>query len=101
MKGDKVPDQDHVARFCRPKYVANGQIQAGAFMVRQGEESLSVNWLEFLKFNSRELEISELRKTYYAKFNSIGSRAKIAVLNVGEVCEKVLNESPVTVLFGD
>lgn len=29
MKGDKLSDQDHVVRFCQPKYVADEQIQAG------------------------------------------------------------------------
>lgn len=93
MKGDKIPDQHHIARFCRPTQVPDGQIQATAFMLRKDEESLSVNWLEFLNCSSRESEIAELRKIYSAKFN-IGARAKIAVLNVGEVREKVLTESP-------
>jgi hypothetical protein len=62
-------------------------------MVREGEESLSVNWLEFLKLPSRESSISALRKTYRSKF-SIGAGARLAVLNVGEVCDKVLKESP-------
>jgi hypothetical protein len=91
MKGDKIPDQHHIARFCRPMQVPDGQIQATAFMLRKDEECLSVNWLEFLNRSSRESEIAELRKIYSAKFN-VGARAKIAVLNVGEVREKVLTE---------
>jgi hypothetical protein len=93
MKGDKIPDQHHIARFCRPMQVPDGQIQATAFMLRKDEECLSVNWLEFLNRSSRESEIAELRKIYSAKFN-VGARAKLAVLNVGEVREKVLTESP-------
>lgn len=92
MKGDKIPDQNHIARHCKPMQVSNGQIQAGAFMLRTGEESLSINWLEFLNCSSRESEITEIRNIYSAKL-SIGARAKIAVLNVGEVREKVLKES--------
>lgn len=63
-------------------------------MVRKSEESLSVNWLEFFELHSREGSISALRKTYYSKFNRIGARAKLAVLNIGEVCDKILKESP-------
>jgi len=93
MKGEKIPDQNHIARFCRPMQVPDGQIQATAFMLRADEESLSVNWLEFLNCSSRECEITKIR-TIYSEAFTIGARAKIAVLNVGEVCEKVLTESP-------
>ena len=43
MKGDTIPDQNHIARLCRPKQVPEGQIQATAFMLRADEEFLSVN----------------------------------------------------------
>jgi hypothetical protein len=93
MKGDTIPDQHHVARFCDNKHIDGGFIQATAFMLRSGEESLSVNWLEFLNCSCRESEIDELRKTYSRKLK-LGMKAKIAVLTVGEVREKVLTESP-------
>ena len=92
MKGDQIPDPDHIARFCRPGQVADEQIQATAFMLRSNEEYLSVNWLEYLNCSNRDHEINEIRNVYSAKLN-IGARAKIAVLNVGEVCERVLKES--------
>ncbi len=93
MKGDQIPDPDHIARFCRPKQVSDGQIQATAFMLRSDEEYLSVNWLEFLNCSSRDHEINEIQNIYSAKL-TVGVRAKIAVLNIGEVREKVLTESP-------
>jgi hypothetical protein len=93
MKGDRIPNQNHISRYCKPTQVLDGQIQATAFMLRAGEESLSVNWLEFLGHSSREEEIADIRKIYSAKL-SIGVRAKIAILNAGEVCNKVLAESP-------
>ena len=93
MKGDRIPDQDHIARLCKPQTVADGQIQASAFKVKAVEESLSVNWLEFLNCSSREQEITELRKILARKLE-VKSSAKIAVLNVGTVCKKVLTGSP-------
>ena len=93
MKGEKIPDQNHIARFCRPLQVNEEQIQATAFMLREGEECLSVNWLEFLNCSNRENEITKLR-TIYSETFTVGARAKIAVLNVGEVRKKVLTESP-------
>ena len=93
MKGEKIPDQNHIARFCRPLQVNEEQIQATAFMLREGEECLSVNWLEFLNCSNRENEITKLR-TIYSETFTVGARAKIAVLNVGDVHDKVLTESP-------
>lgn len=93
MKGEKVPDQNHVARFCRPMQAPEGQLQATAFMLREGEESLSVNWLEFLNCSNRESELTKIRKIYSETF-TVGARSRIAILNVGEVRKKVLNESP-------
>jgi len=93
MKGETIPDQNHIARFCRPMQAPEGQIQATAFMLRADEESLSVNWLEFLNCSSRESEITKIRTIYSETFN-VGASAKIAILNVGEVREKVLTESP-------
>lgn len=93
MKGDKIPDQDHISRLCLPRTIAeDGQIQATAFVLRKDEEGLSVNWLEFLDCSSREDEINEVRDVYNAKM-TVGAKAKIAVLNVGQVCKKVLIES--------
>jgi len=94
MKGDTIPDQNHIARLCLPKHVDNEQIQATAFQLRPpNEDFLSVNWLEFLNCQSRESEIEEMQKIYCAKLD-VKPRAKIAVLNVGEVRKKVLTESP-------
>jgi len=93
MKGDKIPDKNHIARLCVPKTVPDGQIEASAFMLRKDEESLSVNWLECLNCSSREREIAEVQKGYSTKLD-IRPKARIAVLNVGEVCEKVKTESP-------
>ncbi|MBI5902074.1 MAG: hypothetical protein HZB84_01130 [Deltaproteobacteria bacterium] len=61
-------------------------------MVKKGEESLSVNWLESLNCSSREQEITELRRILARKLD-VKSSAKIAVLNVGAVRKKVLTES--------
>lgn len=93
MKSDKIPEQDHIARYCKPTTVEDEQIQATAFMLREGEESLSVNWLEFLNCTNRESEIEEIRSIYSRKLKRVGANAKIAVLNVGEVREKVIKES--------
>ena len=93
MKGDVIPDKNHISRLCLPKHVSEEQIQATAFMLRPGYESfLSVNWLEFLSCSNRKEEISALKKIYSRKLN-FGARAQIAILNVGDVRNKVQTES--------
>ena len=93
MKGDKIPDSDNIARFCRPWQAPEGEIQATAFMLRTGEESLSVNWLEFLKCSNRKNEIREIQRIY-SETLSVSVNARIAILNVGEIRNIVRTESP-------
>jgi len=92
MKGDKIPDSDNIARFCRPMQVIEGEIQATAFMLRADEESLSVNWLEFLKCSDRKNEIKEIQRIY-SETLSVSINARIAILNVGEMRNIVRTES--------
>jgi hypothetical protein len=94
MRGDRIPDEDHVARYCGPKHIADGKVDASAFRLRPNEEYVSVNWLEFLNCLDRESELTELRRIYSAKPLKLSNKGRMAILNVGKVCEKVCRESP-------
>lgn len=94
MKGQPIPDSDHVARHCRASTVEGDEIMAPAFMLREGEESLSVNWLEELKCADRASEVRALQDVYAMKMTRVGAGARIAVLNVGTLRTEVENESP-------
>jgi hypothetical protein len=93
MKGQAIPDSDHVGRYCKASTVENGEISATAFMMRETEEYLSVNWLEELKRPSRASQIRDLQKVYNKKLK-VGATARIAILNVGTLRSKVQRESP-------
>ena len=93
MKGQVVPDSDHVARYCKASTVEGGEVQATAFMLREGEAYLSVNWLEDLNCSDRRSEVSALQDLYSRKL-SVGTMARIAILNVGAFRTKVAQESP-------
>jgi len=93
MKGDVIPDQDHISRLCSYQHAPEGQVQATAFMLKPNDESLSVDWLEFFGCPTRAEEISEIQKTYALRFRRVGAKASIAVLNVGEVRDRVLRRS--------
>lgn len=48
MRGDELPDGSHVVRYAKPTLVREDESVGGeAFQLRSGEESLSVNWLEY------------------------------------------------------
>lgn len=93
MKNDPIPDPDHISRYCGGATLTpSGQVSAASFLLRAGDEYLSVNWLEFLQLNNRDDELQEIRRILSTKI-TLGSRAKIAVLNVGEVKSHVRQNS--------
>jgi hypothetical protein len=87
-----IPDIDHISRLCHKKTIQEGKIQGSAFLPRLEEDSVSVNWLEYLKLSTRESEICELWNIYSRKFKKIKG-AQITILNVGELREQVLKNS--------
>lgn len=94
MKGDPVPDPHHIARYCGGSTIReDGSISGVAFRLRQTEEFLSVNWLEFLNQPTRDAEIRELRKVLGSKLQ-LGAKARIAALNTGELRRYVRVNSP-------
>ena len=59
MKGDVIPDADHITRLCGGSHVReDGTISATAFKPRPGEAYLSVNWLECLGLPDRDAELA-------------------------------------------
>ena len=93
MKDDPIPPEDHVSRYCRGGSLDNGCVTGASFLLRADEEYVSVNWLEYLQKPNREAQIAEVQRVLTTKL-SPGSKAKIAVLNVGETIENVRLKSP-------
>ncbi len=94
MKDDALPESDHVSRYCGGGTLSeSGDVTGTSFLLSPGDEYLSVNWLEFLKLDSREAEIEEVRRVLSTKLK-LGATAKFATLNVGEVISYVIGGSP-------
>lgn len=94
MKGDIIPDRNHIARYCGFGVLnEDGEVGPSAFMLKakDTDEGLSVDWLEFLKRSSRKDAIIEMRNVYASRFG-VGTKAKIAILNVGNVRQIVREE---------
>jgi len=89
MKGDRLPPEDHIARYCGGSHISeDGHIAPTAFHLRPGEEYVSVQWLEYLKQMDRFSEIREVRRILGERLK-MGISARIAVLNCRELCTHV------------
>ena len=82
MKGDVVPDADHVSRLCGGSHIDDGVVQAGAFLLASSHGYLSVNWLEHLGLNDQAAEIAEVQRVLATK-RKVGATARLAVAVVG------------------
>jgi hypothetical protein len=90
MQGDRIPDSDHISRYCPPSKLSEitGKPTGAAFQLRATEPYISVNWLEHFFSLGRDEQIEEIRKVLVLKMRSISATAKLAIYNVGEVARK-------------
>ena len=42
-----LPDDGNVVRYARPTQVLDGRADGSAFLLRENESGLSVNWLDY------------------------------------------------------
>jgi hypothetical protein len=100
MKGDRVPDRDHCARYCGGATIdEDGRVTGNAFRLRNRgdtpESYLSVNWLEFLTRSDRSEQVKALQQVFATKTRfKVGSTARFAVHQTGELRDHVLATSP-------
>ncbi len=93
LKDEPIPPDHHVSRYCGGGSLSkNDEVTGPSFFLKDDEEYLSVNWLELLRLGDRDSEIEEVRRVLGTKLN-LGSTAKIAVLNVGDMQDHVRKNS--------
>ena len=84
MTGDSIPDEDHVARYCKPSSVdEQGMPLASAFQLRSGEQHLSVNWLEHGGTRDVDGGMRTVRFGFVNRGYRLRGNGRFAVLNVG------------------
>lgn len=86
MKGDPLPEKDHISRYCAPKTAPDGQPTGASFMPREVDEFLSVNWLEHFGGTDQEAQIAQIREHIELSLAKFGL---FAVLNVGRVINQI------------
>ena len=85
MKGDPLPEDHHIARYCKPFTVGeNGLPTVSAFRLRADEGFLSVNWLEYFREKDFKTSIEEVRSAV-SRSLTLKPNGRIAVLNVAAV----------------
>ncbi|WP_419943227.1 hypothetical protein [Candidatus Palauibacter sp.] len=90
MKGDELPDDDHVVRYAKPTLVReDGSVGGEAFQLRSGEESLSVNWLECFPGVSKPQQVAEVRRRSRLRLRPTG---RFAELQAGRTKQHVHEE---------
>lgn len=91
-RGDPLPDNDHVSRYCpRLRQTENGQIRGTAFLPKRDESYLSVFWLEYAKLPDRSSQVADIRRRMSESI-TLGGQAKLAVLAVGPLKTSVRTE---------
>lgn len=85
MKGDLLPDGDHVVRYVKPSMIReDGTVDGGDFRLRPSkpdETGLSVNWLEILE-GERQQQLETIRMLSRLERKQ---RGRLAELRVGDM----------------
>lgn len=97
-----IPEEDNVARYCKPSVVLGGIVSFNAFQLNKSknEEFISVHWLEFYKKNT---ELENLKEIYNFQKNIINYDIKdngaYALMNVKEAKELIKKISNINLLI--
>ena len=81
MKGDPLPNADRVSHYVKPSCVDD---LAAAFMVKETNPELSVNWLEYLHLASDYDALTEIARCLRAKGLRVKATGLMAVISVGK-----------------
>ncbi len=97
MKGKAVPDEHHVSRYCSPSRLRESDDRPAppAFQLRDGEEYLSVDWLEFLHPSDRGIQLATVQDLFEKQRGfELKPAGRFAILNVGTARATVQEQTP-------
>ena len=96
MVSNSIPDEQHIARYCRPKQTEQGFPSVKAFHLKPKDEGeLSVNWMEY--FSPSKLVVTRShRNQVIAQIRTViqmcpSSGGRFAVLNIGLAKQAIID----------
>ena len=90
MNSTNIPSDHHVVRYIKPTLVVGDYADGSAFVLRESESGLSVNWLEAFDNINLCFQLSEVRRVARIHLSKSGRFAK---LNVGRTKQYVHTEA--------
>lgn len=97
MISDEIPDQDHVVRYVKPSLIDGTLVNGGAFVLREAETGLSVNWLEKLVGDGHTDPVNEIRRLSRISLASTGKYAKLNVRQTKQYVSAAAKEAGISV----
>lgn len=83
-----IPGEHRVARYCKPETCKGGRVWHTAFVLREGESGLSVQWVERLE-GERQGQMDRIRQEMTSTGYGLARNGRFAVLQVSAVKKNV------------
>lgn len=96
MIGDEIPNQDHVLRYVKPSLLDGTDVDGGAFVLREAETGLSVNWLEILESAGHTDPVNEVRRLSRISLASTGKFVKLNVSHTKQYVSSAAKEAGIS-----
>jgi len=93
MFGVEIDEEHHVSRYCKSRFIDEGLPISDAFKLRDKEEYLSVNWLEYFNTPNIVQAIDCVRQVFRDKGYSIGREGRFVSLKVRKIKNVILKHS--------
>ncbi len=89
MTSFELPDDTFVVRYAKPSLINDKRINGAVFVLRLGENELSVNWLDFFENCNKEQQLDKVRESSQMYMNKNGL---LAEMNVGITKNQLVGE---------
>ena len=101
MNDTHLPNDSHVVRYVRPGLVDSKAIEGSAFIRRDRDGGLSVNWLEAFGTDSGdESQLQHVRQLFRLKLSRNGRFAKLRVGDTKEFVSAGAEEAGINLVLG-
>ena len=89
MTAQDLPNEDDVVRYARPTQVRDGEVDGSAFVLRDMEAGLSVNWLNHFSGLEKADQLEQVRRLIRM---NVSPNGRFAELNVEATLRRLSGE---------